>query len=165
VILYCPNDAVSRLAMAAFMNRLGTALTAIVLPQQAVTGALDPDASPVVCATTDRTETGFPRRVFLDGVFTATASADVGLAADPVISIDSGVSWLSLATQGQRGFVRANRWVNLRSLGSFDLPAGQKWRVGLRVSRGGLPGAATLTDGSCNLRARIDNRNGELQPF
>ncbi len=163
--LYCPNDSVLRLAMAAFMNRLGTALTAIVLPQQAMTGALDPGASPVVCATADWTETGFPRRVFLDSVFTATAIADVGLAADLVVSFDSGVTWLSINTQGQRGLVRANRWGNLRSLGNFDVAPGLGWRVGLRVNRGGLPGAATLSDSSCNLRVRIDNRNGELPPF
>jgi len=163
--LYCPNDAVPRVAMAAFMNRHGTALSAIVLSRQFAAGPLDPGTSPVVCQTLDRTETGFPRQVFLDGVISATASLDVGLAADPVVSFDSGVTWLSLATQDQRGAVRANRWGNLRTLGSFELAPGQMWRVGLRVSRSGLPGAATLTDSSCNLRVRIDNRNSPGAPF
>jgi len=162
---YCPGESVIRLAMAAFMNRLGTSLTGIVVSRQVASGALDPGTSPVVCATTDRTESGFQRRVSLDGVFTATAGADVGLATDPVVSFDAGATWLPVATQGQRGLVRANRWANLRSLGSFDVAPGQTWRVGLRVSRGGLPGAATLSDSGCNLRVRIDNRNGELQPF
>ena len=50
---YCPGDSVSRLQMAAFMNRLGTALTRIVIRMEVVSGALNLDLTPVACATAD----------------------------------------------------------------------------------------------------------------
>src|SRR5512134_2031947 len=42
--LYCPSDNVNRLQMAAFMNRLGTALTPVQLAVDAAPGAIDLDA-------------------------------------------------------------------------------------------------------------------------
>ena len=43
--LYCPTDAVSRLAMAVFMNRLGTALTPAQYAVDVATGAVDLDGA------------------------------------------------------------------------------------------------------------------------
>jgi hypothetical protein len=162
---YCPDDAVIRLAMAAFMNRLGTALEPAVRWQRATSGPLDPGAAPIVCASADETATGFPRQVDLDGVFSGIAAADLGLAVDLVASFDGGSSWYTVNLQGQRGFVRANRWGNLRALGQLEVEAGQTVRFGLRVSRVGAPGGATLGDSTCNLRIRIGNRNGFASPF
>jgi hypothetical protein len=162
---YCPDDTVIRLAMAAFMNRLGTALTPIVAVQRDAGGPLDPDLVPIVCATTAWTATGFPRRLHVDGVLAGTSAADLGLTIDPVASFDGGTSWYSVASRGQRGFVRASRWGNLRVLGDLDVEAGQTVRFGVRVSRGGLPGTATLSEGTCNLRVRIESRNGAASPF
>jgi hypothetical protein len=164
-IAYCPADVVTRLAMAAFMNRLGTAFVPGIVSQRFAFAALDPGADPIVCAEGDRIVSGFPRRARLDGVLTAHAPSDLGLAVDPVVSTDSGATWQAITTQGQRGFVRADQWGNLRSLGEVDLAPGQRVRFGLRVSRGGLPGAAGIGSGTCNLRVRIDNRNGEASPF
>src|SRR5688500_10440980 len=48
VTLYCPNDNVSRLQMAAFMNRLGNALTPVALTDTEAPGPIDLDAAPVV---------------------------------------------------------------------------------------------------------------------
>ena len=162
---YCPTIGVNRLAMAAFMNRLGTALAPAAVQQQAASGVLDPSTAPVVCATADWTATNFPRRVYLDAVFTATAPGDIGLMVELVASGDGGVTWDSVTAQSQRGFVRANRWGNLHPLGHLDVPVGQTVRFGVRVSRGGLPGAAPISDSNCNLRMRVDNRNGTGTPF
>ena len=49
--VYCPDAAVSRLAMAAFMNRLGTALTPALVDARGTPTALDLDAGPVICQT------------------------------------------------------------------------------------------------------------------
>ena len=46
---YCPHASVSRLQMAAFMNRLGTALTPQERRTDAAPGALDLNASVVAC--------------------------------------------------------------------------------------------------------------------
>ena len=52
--LYCPNDPVTRLSMAIFMNRLGVALTPIELtPVNAAAIAVNPTLNPVLCATPD----------------------------------------------------------------------------------------------------------------
>jgi hypothetical protein len=133
--------------------------------QRATSGPLDPGAAPVVCASVDETATGFPRQAYLDGVFSGTAAVDLGLAVDLVASFDGGSSWYAANLQGQRGFVPANRWGSLRALGQLEVEAGQAVRFGLRVSRLGAPGGATLSDSTCNLRIRIDNRNGFASPF
>ena len=68
--LYCPTAPVVRLAMAAFLNREGTALTPQVLVQEAAPGALDLDAAPVACQTADAIIGAFPRsRTGRRGVF------------------------------------------------------------------------------------------------
>ena len=84
--LYCPTDPVSRLAMAAFMNRLGTALTPAQLRVDGAPGPVDLDANVVVCQTTDLAITGYPRTAYVDLCLSATATADVGLASDLVIA-------------------------------------------------------------------------------
>ncbi len=89
--VYCPNDPVSRLAMAAFMNRLGTALTPIQVRVDIAPGAVDLDANAVVCQTSDFAVPAgsFPRRAYVDLSFNGNATADVGLAADLVVSTDA----------------------------------------------------------------------------
>src|SRR5689334_9023880 len=49
--LYCPSNAVTRLAMAAFLNRLGTALTPVQLFVDSDPGAISLDVGPVLCQT------------------------------------------------------------------------------------------------------------------
>ncbi len=70
-----------------------------------------------------------------------------------------------VTTQPIRGNVRAGHWANLRALGHFDVEADEAVRFGIAISRGGLPGGATIGDSRCNLRARFDNRNGTASPF
>ena len=59
--LFCPNDAVNRLQMAAFMNRLGTAMTPVQLRVDDAPGSIDLDANPVVCQTGTSLAEEFPR--------------------------------------------------------------------------------------------------------
>jgi len=163
--LYCPGDAVSRLAMAAFMNRLGTALTPIDLAVSAAPGAIDLDANSVVCQTGDYLVTGYPRRALLDLALAATATADANLGADLVKSTNGGTTWTVLTTQAHRGYVPADRWGSLANLASTDLAVGESVRFGVRMSRGGLAGTVDLADSRCQLRAQIVNRNGATSPF
>ena len=59
----------------------------------------------------------------------------------------------------------ANQWGLLADLGSADLAPGQNVRFGVRMSRGGLAGAANLTDSRCALRVLVHSRNGTTSPF
>ena len=157
--LYCPNLSVSRLQMAAFMNRLGTAMTPFHLPVDTAPGAIDLDIAQVACQTQDYEVIGFARRAYVDSSFGATAVADVGLAADLVMSTDNGATWTPLNATINRGFVRANQWSTLADVAFADLVAGQNVRWGTRVTRGGLAGAADLSDSRCALRVLVYNRN------
>jgi hypothetical protein len=119
--LYCPTDAVSRLAMAAFMNRLGTALTPTQLRVDTAPGAIDLDVNAVVCQTADFAVASFPRRAYVDLTLNATATADVGLAADVVQSTNAGATWTALNTGANRGSVAANQWGGLTDINGREL--------------------------------------------
>ena len=162
---YCANDAVSRLAMAAFMNRLGTALTPVPLSVDVAPGGIDLDANLAVCQTQDFPVSGFPRRAYVDLSFSGLAGADVGVAADVAMSTNGGASWTPLNTVVNRGSVAANQWGALADLGSADLAAGQSVRFGVLMSRGGVPGAADLADSRCALRVLVYSRNGSVSPL
>jgi hypothetical protein len=161
---YCPTAGVSRLAMAAFMNRLGTALTIVPRVQEQQIGALDPGTSPVVCVTPELVIAGFPRRAYLDGVFRGIAGGDMGVTVDLVRSSNGG-GWATVTTNVQAGAVRAGRWANIQTLAHSNISTTYATRFGLRITRGGLPGTATFSDSSCNLRVRFDNRNSTTAPF
>jgi hypothetical protein len=161
---YCPNDSVSRLQMAAFMNRLGTALTPLVLRAEISSGALDLDLSPVVCATGDQVIADFPRRALLDTSLSGTAATGVDIALRGVYSTNGGASWQPLAAVQSLAFVPASQWGQASDVGVLDLNVGQTVRFGVQVSRSGA-GGADLTDSRCQLRASIGSRDGTATPF
>jgi len=162
---YCPADAVSRLQMAAFMNRLGNALTPTQLAVDVAPGAIDVDTNPVVCQTQPFAVSGFPRRAYVDLSFSGQAPGDVGLAADIVMSSDGGATWSNLNTAANRGFVRANQWGTFADLGFVDLAVGQSVRWGMRATRGGIAGTTNLADSRCHLRVLVFSRTGSVSPF
>jgi RHS repeat-associated protein len=155
--LYCPGATVNRLQMAAFMNRLGTALTPALLRKEDALASLDLDASPVVCQTSDFSADDFPRTAYADASFSATALADVGLAARLVMSLDGGASWSDLGLFASRGSVPAGQWGLLTDLGSSLLEIDQVARWGLRVSRDGA--GADLGASRCHVRVRVFGRD------
>ncbi len=165
--LYCPNDPVFRLNMAAFMNRLGTALTPVQLRVDTAPGGIDLDANAVVCKTAAFVVTAgtFPRRAYVDLSFNGNAPADVGLAADLVMTIDNEATWTNLNTVVNRGSVAANQWGGLSDIGYADLDVGQTVKWGVRMTRGGIAGATDLADSRCQLRALVYSRDGTASPF
>jgi len=162
--LYCPNDPVSRLQMAAFMNRLGTALTPAVVQVNDVPGALDLDLSPVVCQTATQNIVDFPRRVYLDATVSGTAAAGVDVAMRIVWSGDGGGTWQNVSSAQSITFVPSAQWSSASDLGSLDLAVGGTARFGVRVSRNGA-GSTDLSGSRCVLRASIGSRDGVSTPF
>lgn len=161
---YCPNDAVSRLAMAAFMNRLGNALTPALVRVDTSPGAIDLDANAVVCTNTPAVAvTNYPRQAMVDLTFSAQAPADVDIAADLVKSTDGGANWTQLTTVGNRGYVPTNRWGTVANLATTNLAVGENVIFGVRVTR--ASGSADLSDSRCNLRVEIGSRTGGSSPF
>lgn len=163
--LYCPSSAVSRLAMAVFMKRLGDALTPVQLAMDLRPGAVVIDNNIVLCQTNDLNVTGFPRTAYADTTLSATAPADVSFAADVVMSTDAGANWSLLNTETNRGSVPANQFGSLSDIGSTQLNVGQNVRFGLRVSRGGVASSTNLTDSRCQTRVLVYSRTGGASPF
>jgi hypothetical protein len=161
---YCPSASVSRLQMAAFMNRLGTALTPLVVTVVADSGALTLDQMPVVCQSAAQDITNFPRRAMLDATFSGTAAADVDIAMSVVWSADGGVTWLPLSTAQSVTFVPGTRWSAASDLGALDLAVGTTAQFGIQVSRNGA-GSTNLSDSRCQLRATIGTRDGTSSPY
>jgi hypothetical protein len=164
--LYCPTAAVSRLAMAAFMNRLGTALTPAQYAVDVATGAVDLDGPAVVCQSADVNVAGYPRRALVDLAYAGHATAPVTFAADLVRTVDAGATWTPIGTQSYPGTVAAGGgWVTVANLASLDLDVGQVVRFGVRVGRAGVAGATDLDDGRCNLRVLVQSRDGTASPY
>jgi hypothetical protein len=159
--VYCPNGTVSRIAMAAFMNRLGTALTPTQLRVDTAPGGVDLDGS-FVCQTADHAVTDYPRRAYLDLAFAGQATTAVELAADLVMTTNMGASWTQLTSHANRGSVAANSWGNVANLASVDLDVGQTVRFGVRMAR--VSGSGDLADSRCNLRVLIVSRDGATSP-
>jgi len=163
---YCPDSTVGRLAMAAFMSRLGTALTPVQLRVDTAPGAVDLDtANNVVCQSGNYVVANFPRSAYLDLAMVATAAGDANFAADLVKSTDNGTTWQALTTQTNRTSVGANGWSSIANLANTDLDVGQTVRFGVRMSRDGMAGTTDLTDSRCQLRALIFSRTGAASPI
>lgn len=161
---YCPFDPVQRQQMAAFMNRLGTALTPLIVQVDDVPGALDLDLSPVVCQTATQNIVDFPRRAMLDATFSGTAGAGVDVSMRVVWSADGGGTWQNVSTAQSVTFVPSAQWSSASDLGSLDLAVGGTARFGVRVTRNGA-GSTDLSGSRCLLRASIGSRDGASSPF
>lgn len=161
---YCPDTSVSRLQMAVFLSRLGTALTPVQLLVDTAPGIVDLDANAVICQTGDFAVTGYPRRGFADLAFNARSVADVVLAADLAMTSNGGATWANLNSVTNRGSVIANQWGALADIASADLEVGQTVRFGVRVTRGGVVGATDLSDSRCQVRVLIHSRDGAVSP-
>lgn len=172
--LYCPGNNVTRLQMAAFMNRMGKALTPEDLPTAAFTsaGRQDISASPILCQTIDYPipVTSFPRRAtFNSKVNVWDPSADVELVIDVMFSTNAGMpgSWISV-TDSQTFQTLRNipvgvvDDVSMYPIGFVDLLVGQTYRFGIRVARQTGTGNPNIY---CTNRVSIANRNGTSAPY
>lgn len=162
---FCPYGTVTRLQMAAFMNRLGTALTPIQVRREAITGPMDPDLNPVVCPTDAFTVTNYPRRAFVDGALSALGAADAGFGATLVMSTNGGASWQPMNAEPSRGSVLAGQWSGVSDIAYADLDVGTSVTWGLRVSRAGIASSGDLSDGRCQLRSLVYSRDGSASPL
>jgi hypothetical protein len=162
---YCPGADVTRLAMAAFMQRLGTALTGEALTQEAETGAIALGAATVVCSTADHPVDRHPARATLEAVFMARADAGAEVALEIVASFDGGSGWTALTPSPVLASAAPGRWENVRVLATTGLWVGETVRFGLRASQAAGGGPATLDDSRCTLRARVGNRTAINSPF
>ncbi len=169
--LYCPNDPVTRLSMAIFMNRLGVALTPIELtPVNAAAVAVNPTLNPVLCATPDPgyAVTGFPRRAYVNGAaHLSSPTVGVDILANVLISTNNGASWSPIANSDHYASLYPGstpaQHVSLAPFGWVDLAVGQTVRFAVGVTR--FAGTGTSVMAGCSLSVQIGNRNAPSSPF
>ena len=169
--LYCPGQVVTRAQMASFLNRLGNVLTPVDLFRSDTWSfgfpLIDVDADVVVCALTAPYQvTTYPRLAhgegyLLGGYGSGTGNFDIQF----VEQIDNG-TWTPVSAT-RRGSTVDNALDSVTVLlPPRALDPGFLYNYGLRVTR--APGGTTLNDLSnwtCAVRVRIENRNGTSSPF
>lgn len=167
---YCPNQDVSRNQMAAFLNRLGTALTPVNLtPGMAAAAPVNLNAGPILCQTSGYAVTGFPRRAFVQGItnLSSPTPSGVDVMSQVVMSTNGGTTWTPIANTDQYatlypGATPGNH-VALAPFGWIDVDVGQTVRFGLQVGRFDV-GTSNVT-ASCQVTAQVANRNGASSPL
>ena len=164
---YCPAQSVTRLQMAAFMNRLGTAMTPVELGTVA-NDSMTPIniATPSVrCVDTVArfTVTGYPRRaVFNNKANLWQATGRVEVLAEAVFSTDGGVSWIAVPDsqtyQTLNGGLTPPDDVTTYQLGYMNLDVGPTYMFAVRVQSIAGTGNVRVY---CVNRVQIVNRNGD----
>lgn len=162
--LYCPDNTVTRLQMAAFMQRLGTALTPVVVDIATTSAALDLDATPVVCQSADQLIADYPRRALVDASLAGTGPSGVDIGVRGVYSTNGGATWQPLNAVRPATFVPPSQWSQASDVGVLDLDVGTTVRFGVEASRVGA-GSGDLSDSRCFLRTSLGSRDGSSSPF
>ena len=153
--------------MAAFMKRLGDALTPVKLSIDLRPGGVDLDAGTVVCQTGSLAVNGFPRTAYANGTIGATAAADVQLRRgrgdehrrrNELVGVECGQCEPGLGAGQPVGQPVGPRREDARR-------RRQTVRFGLQLSRGGQAGTTDLTDSRCQVRVMIYSRTGTTSPL
>lgn len=152
---YCPGNPVSRLAMAAFMNRLGTALTPVIVFRFAHPGAIDLDSTWYLCGTGDLAPVPYNRTAVVTSSFAGNAEGPLEFNHDLVRSDNGGVSWWFFTADGvsevrpHRGGTPLGLWTSSTITGTEVIPAGATYRFALRLWR--HSGFANFSEGYCRV--------------
>lgn len=162
--LFCPNDPVTRLQMAAFMNRLGNALEPVFV--QRSEGGLGPtiNANGVGCQTNSYAVQNYPRVATATAVLYHGAATAQSVTARVVYSSDGGTNWsnfgnlYTIATNVAGGRISQSP-VALRLL----LAVGQSVTFGIITGEFGP--TPSVSDGGCSLSVRLDSRTGTSSPY
>ncbi|MCL4761127.1 MAG: hypothetical protein KJ018_04970 [Burkholderiales bacterium] len=176
---YCPSDPVSRLAMAAFMQRLGKALSPEVHARHGGTGAVAlpgelPDPLLFLCGMqTDASVVPYPRVALLAGSVSALADGNAAAyRAFWVYSTDSGANYQAIMDGGQtinspRASSVAGQWSGTALSYALDVPAGTPLRVGIGIRRDNLLAGTTgnFANTRCQATVTILNANGATPPY
>ena len=163
--LYCPDRVVDRMAMAAFMHRLGTVLTPKPTLAEESPGALDLDTVKIVCTTPDEAIAGYPRLAIVDGSVSALATLARTLRVQVVHSTDAGLTWNATFPMEIRAGGTAGRWFTVPAIGRVELQAGSTVRFGLSLYADELAAGNELDDSRCGVRVLYFNRDGLVPPY
>ena len=160
---YCPNDPVTRLQMAAFLNRLANALEPVfrTAADTAIHAAVN--AGDVVCQTPVYDLTGYPRVVSSSSAMLyPRAPGAVRVSTRLVYSTDAGGTWTPFGAQNLGSTNPSGEYASQSPSSSavFLLPPQS---VIFGIDSGVT--SATLNDAGCELTVRLDSHTGAAAPF
>ncbi len=150
---FCPNDAVTRAAMALLLNRMGNVLAPKMLHQAE---AFEGDASLVACQTAPYAINGYTRMATGVASTYFDPDADGEARTRLVYSTDDGATWNSWASF----YIPASVSASLGATASSTAPAafflpGQDLIFGVQIT----PVAGVHVSGGCEMTVRVENWN------
>jgi hypothetical protein len=160
--LYCPGDPVTRLSMAAFMNRLGRALTPQVVFEEASAGFLDLDQPKVLCATAELPIDDYPRTMHGNFSVSAVSNDPLTWEASLAQGVGGGAWFPGLVHRYSK---LAGGWTHLSGQRRVALNPGTSVRYGILVSRANNSVSGDFAAFACQLTVVLNNRNGTSSPF
>jgi len=161
--LYCPTDPVSRLAMAAFMNRLGNAVepqfrhTILTGAQAAV------NAGTTICVTPSYAVDNFPRVATATAMFFHRAAASEDVFAQAMYSVDAGATWLTFGDILSVAGNVAGKYASQSPVAKpLILSPGTVIQFGIST---GVLSSGPVSDAACELTVRFDSHTGTSSPY
>ena len=164
---YCPEWPVSRLAMAVFLQRLGSALGSHV--HQSESGFLGPPGLPVwqptLCSVPiSPTAVSIDSRAHLDVVVSLLSSMTLDVKLQLTRSLDGGATWQPVHALPRNATLQAGQWESVRLSGDVDIaaPSAPLFNVELVPS---TSSGLTLEGAYCRLRTRLQSRSDAALPI
>lgn len=156
---YCPIEAVSRLSMAAFMNRLGDIVSPGVYSTEASGASLATNSGQqVVCITAPVPGRTYDRMVNANGALSYNVTGLVDMGVRVVRSVNGGPFTgigIGAAPYAEAG-VRNHQHVTVPAVAMAANPA-ESQRFGLAVSNGGQVPGQSVAAWACHLTVVVMN--------
>jgi hypothetical protein len=172
--LYCPSDGVTRLAMAAFMNRLGNVLTPQLLGTQLGVDTptvlpLEGDPAVIGCATALVAAADYPRKAVVTAMLSGLSNAArASFRAFLVVNPNNGgyQTFVPGSSAAARATLAPTSWgtVTVSEIISLEPATTYRFAVALRQENLLVEGG-TLDRYRCQLTAAIFSRTGSVSPF
>jgi hypothetical protein len=160
--LFCPNDAVTRLQMAAFLNRLGNAFEpAFVHATEKQVNAAVNTGDTVVCQTSPYAVTNYPRVATASTMFYHESGYTENVNTKVRYSTNGGTTWNDFGDF----YSGAGNWPGAYAAQTpvakpLLLSPGTSVIFGIRAT-----GGAATDDAGCELTVRLDSHTGASPPY
>ncbi len=161
--VYCPDAPVSRLAMAAFVQRLADRITPVALALSESLTALDVQFVPIVCVIPSIVPGTQRRSVRGDAVVSLRSQTDATFLVELIGFTQLSGPGLPAATVTPVSLA-GGRWTQVRLIGAFDSGTGPLYfSVAVRVDRADAAGPSMIDEMTCTVRAIVDNADELVQ--